>query len=427
MTAWAPTTLLANGSYCWRVKALDASNNVISTSNSVLFNVGTAPPPPPDPTTYVPVTPVRLLDSRNAIGLSGAFTSNTARSVDIAGRLGIPGDAVAITANLTVTGQEQGGYLAVTPDPNNDPSTSTLNFPVKDTRANNITTPLADDGQLSIVYRSTAGKKANVLLDVTGYFLENNTGATYTALAPVRLLDTREANGLTGPFVSHTVRTFNVRNRGGVPADATAVTGNVTIVSQQAAGYVTLAPALADNPETSSLNFPLGDTRANGITVRLANDGSLSAIYIAAAGKTAHVLFDVTGYYVEDESGAKFYPLDPGRVLDSRSGVGLSSTFKTGIGRTLTVRGSVGVPTAAIAVTGNLTVTQQTAGGFLAMTQATTNDPSTSTLSFPIADTRANGVTGPLSGSGTVGLTYRTSQASKTTHVLLDINGYFAP
>jgi hypothetical protein len=427
MTSWAPTTTYPDGSYCWRIKALDAANNTISQSTTRTFNVGTAPPPPPTGTTFVPIDPVRLLDTRTNVGLTGQFTANTARLLTVAGRLGVPNDAVAITANLTVVGQQQAGYMSVTPVLDNSPSTSALNFPLGDVRANNITSPLGS-GKLSIVYKAGAGKKTHVLLDVTGYFLENNGGATYKVLTPVRLLDTRFANGLSGPFAAHTVRTFDVAGRGSVPANATAVTGNLTVVGQTQAGYVTLGPTLADNPATSTINFPMGDTRANGITVRLntGTGGSLSAIYIANAGKTTHLLFDVTGYYVQDLTGSKFYPLDPGRVLDSRNGTGLSGTFKSDIARTLAVRGHVGVPVAALAVSGNLTVVGQTAAGYVSMTQATTNNPTTSTLNFPLGDVRANGVTGPLSGAGNVGLVYKAT-SGKATHLILDITGYFGP
>ena len=427
MTSWAPITAYANGSYCWRVKALDAAGNTLNTSNTRTLNIGTAPPPPPTSTTFVPIDPVRLLDTRFDVGLANQFTANIARSVDIAGRLGIPNDAAAITANLTVVGQQQAGYISVTPDPDNNPSTSALNFPLGDVRANNITSPLANNGMLSIVYRAGAGKRTHVLLDVTGYFLENNTGATFAAITPARLLDTRFANGLTGKFTSHVVRDFDVAGRGGVPANATAVTGNLTVVGQNDDGYVTLGPDLADNPETSTINFPLADTRANGITVRLdTTTGHLDAIYIAAPGKTTHLLFDVTGYYVQNLTGSKFYPLDPGRVLDSRFGTGLTGTFKTDIARALQVEGKVGVPAAAVGITGNLTVVGQTDDGYVSMTKALDNTPDTSTLNFPIGDVRANGVTGPLTNAGTVGLVYKAS-SGKTTHLILDITGYFAP
>ena len=60
------------------------------------------------------------------------------------------------------------------------------------------------------------------------------------------------------------------------------------------------------------------------------------------------------------------------------------------------------------------------------MTKALDNTPATSTLNFPIGDVRANGVTGPLTAGGSVGLVYKAS-AGKTTHLILDITGYFAP
>ena len=383
------------------------------------------PPPPPAGTTFVPIDPVRLLDTRTNLGLAGRFTASTPRLLTVAGRLGIPSQAVAITANLTVVGQQQAGYLSVTPTLDSNPSTSALNFPLGDDRANNITSPLSS-GKLSIVYKAGAEKKTHVLLDVTGYFMENNTGETYKPVTPVRLLDTRFGNGLTGPFFAHIVRDFDVAGRDGIPDNAKAVTGNLTVFGQTAAGYVTLGPTLADNPSTSTINFPLGDTRANGITVRLAADGHLDAIYVAPLGKLAHLIFDVTGYYLQDLTGSKFYPLDPGRVLDTRFGVGLSGTFKNSVARTLTIRGNVGVPTPAIAVTGNLTVVGQTWQGYVSMTKTPTNLPATSTLNFPIGDVRANGVTGPLSGTGTVGLVYK-ADPNKTTNLILDITGVFRP
>src|SRR5450759_734817 len=95
--------------------------------------------------------------------------------------------------------------------------------------------------------------------------LNSVTGATYVSLAPTRLLDTRIANGLSGPFSSGIARTFQVTRRGGVLANATAVTGNLTVTRQTSGGYVALTPNPTDTPPTSTLNFPLRDDRANGV------------------------------------------------------------------------------------------------------------------------------------------------------------------
>ena len=126
----------------------------------------------------------------------------------------------------------------------------------------------------------------------------NQTPSTFVALTPVRLLDTRTGNGLPDAFSAGQPRSFAVAGRGGVPANAIAVSGNLTVTGQTAPGYVYLGPETTATPGSSTLNFPLADTRANGLTVALAGNGSLSATYLAAPGASTALIFDVTGYFV---------------------------------------------------------------------------------------------------------------------------------
>jgi spore germination protein YaaH len=138
----------------------------------------------------------------------------------------------------------------------------------------------------------------NALWDLlAAKFVPDQSGATYVALNPARLLDTRVGNGLAGKFSAGVPRTFQVSGRGGVPANATAVTGNLTVTEQTNPGYVFLGPNPTSSPTSSTLNFPVGDNRANGVTLALGAGGTLSATYAAAAGST-HLVFDVTGYFV---------------------------------------------------------------------------------------------------------------------------------
>ncbi len=375
--------------------------------------------------TFVGIAPVRLLDSRFNIGTTGPFTSSVPKSVDIAGRGGIPNDAVAITGNLTIVGQQQAGYASLTPLPNANPATSTINFPLGDNRANNVTSPLSNAGGVSLTYKASAGNQTHFILDVTGYFLNDDTGATYNALAgdPVRMLDTR-----SGPPVAEDAPfTFDVAGRLGVPNNATAVTGNLTVTNATGTGFVTLSTnAPPANPATSTINFPAGDTRANGVTIKLSGAGGLWAVYEATPGKTTHLIFDVTGYYLDDLTGARFVAVAPGRRMDTRFPApqeGLTGAFSANVAKTLIVEPYQGVPANATAITGNLTVVGQTRAGYVSMTRIATNDPLTSTLNFPLGDVRANGVTGPLSGPGSVGIVYKASGG--LTHLILDITGYF--
>jgi serine protease inhibitor ecotin len=332
-----------------------------------------------------------------------------------------------VTGNLTVTAQTSRGYLYLGPDPVNYPASSTLNFPVGDDRANGVTVALGDGGILGITYVSpNNGTSAHAIFDVTGYFVPDTTGTTYLALTPARILDTRSGTGLSGAFSSHAARTFGVSGHGGVAANATAVTGNLTVTGQTSGGYLFIGPAATDNPTSSTLNFPQGDDRANGVTVALGAGGTLSVTFVAPApGPIAHVIFDVTGYFVPGTSGSRYVPLTPSRILDTRSGTGLSGGFSSHGARTFGVTGRGGVPSGSTAVTGNLTVTSQTSGGYLFIGPAATNDPTSSTLNFPVGDDRANGVAVALGSGGTLSVTFVAPTSGPTTQVIFDVSGYF--
>ncbi|HZL32849.1 MAG TPA: hypothetical protein VFC81_02595, partial [Verrucomicrobiae bacterium] len=204
-------------------------------------------------------------------------------------------------ANLTVTGQTKAGYVSLTPATDNNPGTSTLNFPVGDNRANGLTIPLAGDGTLAAVYKAASGT-ANLILDVTGYYSNAGGGLLFHPLNPGRRVDTRLAvgvgglgNGLTGAQGT-TPRSVGVEDHFGVPVGAAAITGNLTITAQTGAGYVSVTDALVAHPGTSTINFPLGDTRANGITAPLGS-GDLWFVYQVLVGKHVHLILDITGYF----------------------------------------------------------------------------------------------------------------------------------
>ena len=373
--------------------------------------------------TYHAITPTRVLDTRNGTGgLSGPFTNHAARTFTVGG---VPAGAIAVTGNLTVTGQTSSGYFSIGPVATDNPGSSTLNFPVGDDRANAVTVALGGGGTLSITFVAPSnGPTAHAIFDVTGYFTPDTSGATYHALTPTRVLDTRSGTGgLAGPFTNHAARTFTV---GGVPPNAIAVTGNLTVTGQTSSGYLSIGPVATDNPGSSTLNFPVGDDRANAVTVALGGGGTLSITFVAPSnGPSAHAIFDVTGYFTPDMSGATYVPLTPTRVLDTRNGTGgLGGPFTNHVARTFTVGG---VPAGAIAVTGNLTVTGQTSSGYLFIGPVATNNPTSSTLNFPVGDDRANAVTVALGGGGILSITFVAPSSGPTAHAIFDVTGYFVP
>jgi hypothetical protein len=250
---------------------------------------------------------------------------------------------------------------------------------------------------------------------------------TYYPLTPARLLDSRVGTGLAGAFTSHVARTFQVTG-GVIPAEAIAVTGNLTVTQQTSAGFLYIGPVAMNNPTSSTLNFPVGDDRANAVTVALGTGGKLSVTYAAATlGPTAQVIFDVTGYFTPDMSGATYHALTPARILDSRDHTGGLGIFSSHVAQSFQVTGNGGVAANAIAVTGNLTVTGQTSAGFLYIGPTAMNNPTSSTLNFPVGDDRANAVTVALGAGGTLSVTYAAPTLGPTAQVIFDVTGFFTP
>ena len=262
--------------------------------------------------------------------------------------------------------------------------------------------------------------------------LGRSTGSTYNPITPVRIVDSRDGSGLShlaGKFVSASARTFQVAGLG-IPANALAITGNVTVTRQNAAGYVAVTPTAQNSPPSSTLNFPLGDTRANNVTVPLSASGSLSMTYMATAGRTTDLILDVTGYFLPDDSAATYHPVAPTRLLNSVSGIGqpggTPAAFQAGVPQTFTIGDGVTIPLAASAITGNLTVTNQSKPGYLSITPDPTAAPGSSNLNFPLGDNRANGFTAPLNAGHQLSIVY-SAVAGATTDVILDVTGYYLP
>ncbi len=275
--------------------------------------------------------------------------------------------------------------------------------------------------------------------------------ATYTPISPRRILDSRPTGsghtniGLAGKFSAGTVRKFSVAGAkyvgGGsaaaIPANAVAVTGNLTVVGETAAGVIDLGPTVSAAGTTTTLSFVKGDIRANNVTLGLAFDGSLEAVYRSSTvGATTDLIFDVTGFFTPGTSGATYHSLAPGRVLDTRpSGGGVThigplTKLPNRTVRTFPVAGvkalgwsSALVPSNAVAITGNLTVTGATSAGYVSLGPTMTSSPSTSTLNVAAGSTVANGVSVALS-AGKLQVVWCGTTGS-SANVIFDVTGYF--
>ena len=120
-------------------------------------------------------------------------------------------------------------------------------------------------------------------------------------------------------------------------------------------------------------------------------------------------------------TGTNYFVLEPAcRFLDTRNtGPALSST------RTFVITGQCGVPITAAAVKLNIAVVNPSEMGRLVFYPAGTPLPHTSTLNFSLGQTGANNAIVALGASGDVTVTPFFLGGSGTTHLVIDIVGYF--
>jgi hypothetical protein len=411
---------LTNGTaYTFTVTA----TNVAGTGPPSDASAAVAPVPVPGQT-YTPINPVRLVDTRLGRGVETKLAAGEPATFAVAGQPGIPEDATAITGNLTVTGSTFGWAVYLGPLAISNPTTSTVNFSTGEVTSNGFTVALADDGTLSATYLSTEGNTTDMVLDVTGYYTPATSGATYHAVTPVRLLDNRYGNGLSGKFTANVPREFQVAGRRSIPTAAIAVSGNLTVTNPTFGWAAYLGPEQLTSPTTSTLNFVARQTKANNLVVALTDSGSLWATFISNPGNTADFVFDVTGYYTADGTGATYVPIVPARLVDSRVDNGLTDKIAVGTPGTFQVSHHGGVPSRAVAVTGNVTVVNQTFLWAVYVGPESSAPPSTSTVNFVKGEVRANGLAVALAGDGTLSAWYL-SNPGNTTDLVFDVTGYF--
>jgi uncharacterized repeat protein (TIGR01451 family) len=138
---------------------------------------------------------------------------------------------------------------------------------------------------------NTGGDTTPVTATLTGFFY---------SLTPCRIVDTRNPIGPTGgpALIGGAVRTFTISGACGVPADATAVTINVTVVGPTADGDLRIFPTGITPPLVSTLNFSAGQIRANNAVMSLEGvpPGNIDVQVGMSGPGTTHFILDVTGY-----------------------------------------------------------------------------------------------------------------------------------
>jgi Protein of unknown function (DUF1566) len=283
---------------------------------------------------FTPVTPCRILDTRNVInyilaaGSTRSFNGWSQNSYGFVTQggsntgCGIPTgtNTAAIVVNFTSVSPQTGGYITAYPSDAPKPLAATLNFNAGDVKGSIAVLKLDQTGtynHFSIYTTSTM----HLVGDVVGYYSKPVTttavplGAmssdlVYTPVTPCRIMDTRNSaagimtagsqRGFFGWNGSYTAQGGSASNCG-LPFsyNNAALMVNFTVVSPATGGYITAFPGdAATVPLAATLNFNAGDVKGNNAILKLNQTGTGADFGIYTTSAT-HIVADVVGYYAK--------------------------------------------------------------------------------------------------------------------------------
>jgi trimeric autotransporter adhesin len=398
--------------------ATNTEGMTATTSFSVTVIIGTD---------YVPFAPARLADTRvDGATVDGQFAGGGPRDagstlvLPVAGRGGVPVDAVAVTLNVTVTDPAADGFLTVFPCGSAQPTASNVNYRAGVTIPNAVITKVGAGASVCFF----AQQPLNLVVDVNGAF---PAGTSFSPINPARVLDTRAGaatiDGVQqggGAPTPGSITTVLIAGRAGVPKDAAAAVLNVTVTEPASSGYATVYPCGTTPPTASNLNYTPGLTIPNLVVTKLGPGGTI-CIYSQAS---THLIVDVGGYLPASTTFVSFLP---GRLLDTRPGASTVDGQSAGAGLqpagTVTrvhVPGRSGVPAGAATAALNVTVTDPTGAGYVTVYACGIDPPLASNLNFVSGQTIANAVLTQIGTGGDICL-----YNSQPTHLITDITGYY--
>ncbi|CAM9445846.1 unnamed protein product, partial [Phaeothamnion confervicola] len=228
---------------------------------------------------FVPMTPVRLLDTREPFPQPPDQTVRT---------LTAPAGAQAVALSLVGLDALSGGSLRVWPCDEAQPPADNLVYRPNEIVAGATYVKVSAAGTVCVQNTATA----HAVVDITGAFFPGSPagGLRLQPAQVTRVLDTRSSlggwvgrHGIGQPISAQPA-----------PAEAKAVTGTLTMVGPATSSFLTAYPCDVARPLASTGNAARGTDMANTITVGLSADHKV-CLY---SSQNEATVFDVAGWWV---------------------------------------------------------------------------------------------------------------------------------
>jgi PKD domain len=249
-----------------------------------------------DPTDsgFAPLSPTRIMDTRNGTGGVGGRVGSDQRVV-LPVPASVPADATAVVLNVTAVNTASYGDLKVYPDGvGGVPNVSNLNFAAGGIVPNLVIVPIAPDRKIDFYLESPG--PADLIADLEGYF-SPSAPSRFVPAYPTRIFDTR--NGDAGGIVP-AYGGIQVSLAGGLQVPVSALTAalfNVTVTEPQGPGVIVVFPdGLSSIPNVSNLNFVKNQTVANSVLSPI-TDGDV--VFLNDSNVATQLISDFFGYFAK--------------------------------------------------------------------------------------------------------------------------------
>jgi RHS repeat-associated protein len=208
-------------------------------------------------------------------------------------------------------------------------------------------------------------------------------------------------------------------------SNVAAVAATVTILQPNASGFARVNSS--GSSAAATLNFAANET-VNQFVIAPVINGRI-VLTIPPAGRNAHAVIDVAGYYSTENgsTGSVYTPTSPStRLVDTRNGTGICPTaacapLAAATSRMVQASGRAGLPSSGVtAVILNTTVFDPAGTGFLQVGRSDAGTSASGTINYTTGNEVNDVVIVPVNSNGQFRI-----WASTATDVILDVAGYY--
>ena len=242
---------------------------------------------------YMPISPVRLMDSREGRGTPGRLAGGQVVELPVVGVAGIPTNASAVALNVTGILPTLNAFVTAFPC-GDIPPTSSLNPAAAKVTPNLVIAQVSPAGTVCFFTNADI----DLAVDAVGY-VSSGANNKFTPSTPFRFTDTRdnfrvEVNAGQGGTRLAASQTLVVQIAGvrGVPASARAISANITAVDATNQGFITAWPC-GELPMASNVNYEIAAAVANAAELPLSSSGAI-CIY---SSSSVQLIIDVNGWW----------------------------------------------------------------------------------------------------------------------------------